>query len=315
MQIAPPFQIGAWRIEPDLYRVVGPKGAVYIEPKAMAVLCRLAEEAGEVVTREELLASVWPDAIVVEETLTRCISELRKVFRDDARSPKVIETIRGRGYRLLMAVERAEAIKLSPSGAEDRSPALQASGPPSPWPVRWGVGLAIVVLIGIWVISMGAKEEGLTVEVPVALMPVTTMPGIEYGAQLSPDGTEAVYIRIGEEGNADLYVKRLGAESSVRLTDDLAHDVAPAWSPDGQQIIFMRPGPGDACTLLILPRAGGEARPVGSCEGNSFQDLAWSPDGRWLAFSSASDASASDAAGPARIILLELETGATRALT
>ena len=311
MQIAPPFQIGDWRIEPDLYRIAGPEDAVCIEPKAMAVLCRLADEPGEVVTREELLTAVWPDTIVVEETLTRCISELRKVFYDDARAPTVIETIRGRGYRLLLPVGPAAVIPTAPFAMAQRPPGRPSRTSASPW--RAGLGLALglaVVLIGVLALRRGTTHADPAAVHPSAPRPVTTTPGIEYGAQLSPDGTEAVYIWVGLEGTADLYITHLGTDSSIRLTDESAHDVAPAWSPDGQQIAFMRPGREGACTVFILPRAGGEARPVGSCEGNAFEDLAWSPDGRWLAFSAGLGTDAPD-----RIVLLDLETGETRPLT
>ena len=292
MQLIPPFQIGAWRIDPDVYRITGPTGTAYVEPKAMAVLCRLADEAEEVVTREELLACVWPDTIVVEETLTRCISELRKVFRDDARIPSVIETIRGRGYRLMLPA--------TPPPARHEQESVAA--PPTPGRPVWLAGrerigrtlaATLVILGGLTMWGLN-RPEGERTTAPTLARPVTTAPGIEYGAQLSPDGDEVVYISIELGGDADLYVKRLGANASVRLTDDPANDVAPAWSPDGQQVAFMRFDAEGACLVLIVPRAGGAAHPAGSCASNTFQDLAWSPDGRWLAFSAAPGDGASD---------------------
>jgi DNA-binding winged helix-turn-helix (wHTH) protein len=82
-----------------------------IEPKAMDVLLTLVEGQGRVVTRDYLIDRVWKNYGGGEEALIQAISKLRKAFGDDARSPKVIETIPKRGYRLLPNVQPADEIK------------------------------------------------------------------------------------------------------------------------------------------------------------------------------------------------------------
>ncbi len=84
--------------------MTGPGGAVRLEPKVMQVLVCLAERPGDVVAKERLMRSVWPDAFVGDDVLTRCISELRRVFGDDAKEPRVIQTIPKTGYRLIARV-------------------------------------------------------------------------------------------------------------------------------------------------------------------------------------------------------------------
>jgi DNA-binding winged helix-turn-helix (wHTH) protein len=69
----------------------------------------LAEHANETVSKEELIRTVWGDAFVTDDVLTRCISELRKALDDDSKQPRVIETIPKRGYRILLEVERQSA--------------------------------------------------------------------------------------------------------------------------------------------------------------------------------------------------------------
>lgn len=71
----------------------------------MEVLVCLAESAGNVVSKEQLIKAVWAETFVGDDVLTRCISELRKAFDDDAKAPRIIETIPKRGYRLLEMVE------------------------------------------------------------------------------------------------------------------------------------------------------------------------------------------------------------------
>ena len=95
------FRIGEFHtVEPSLNRVTGPSGTNRLEPKVMLVLVCLAADADRVVPKEQLMRTVWPDTFVGDDVLTRCISELRRVFGDDVKEPRFIQTIRGYGYQL-----------------------------------------------------------------------------------------------------------------------------------------------------------------------------------------------------------------------
>ena len=72
-------------------------------PKAAATLALLHERAGEVVSKEEILERVWSGSFVTDDALWHSIAELRRIFDDDPRNPKVIETLPRRGYRLVAA--------------------------------------------------------------------------------------------------------------------------------------------------------------------------------------------------------------------
>jgi DNA-binding winged helix-turn-helix (wHTH) protein/predicted ATPase len=74
---------------------------VHLTPKALSVLCALAERPGEVVTKEELFRTVWSDTAVSDSALTSCIQELRQALHDQARRPEFIQTLNRRGYRFL----------------------------------------------------------------------------------------------------------------------------------------------------------------------------------------------------------------------
>ena len=115
------FRIGTWVIEPQLNTVSRNGTTVCLEPKVMDVLVCLARHAGEPVSKEELLQTVWPDTFVTEDGIKRSISELRRVFEDDVREPRIIQTIPKRGYRLLVSVEPingAEAAAIAERGQE-----------------------------------------------------------------------------------------------------------------------------------------------------------------------------------------------------
>src|SRR4029453_13986680 len=53
---------------------------------------------------ERLMETVWADTFVTDEVLTNSIWELRKAFHDDAKNPKVIQTVFKKGYRLIASV-------------------------------------------------------------------------------------------------------------------------------------------------------------------------------------------------------------------
>lgn len=98
--------------------------ATKLTPKAAALLGALVERAPGLVTKEELLASVWDGKAVGDEALTSCIQELRRALADDARQPRYIETRHRRGYRLIVPPATATAAPASPMPAPPGKPSL-----------------------------------------------------------------------------------------------------------------------------------------------------------------------------------------------
>jgi len=96
-----PFRLGGWLVDPALGRIFRGDVAVRLEPRAMDVLVSLAENATELVTRHQLKDEVWGESEISDNSLTRVISDLRRALNDDARSPRFVETIHRRGYRML----------------------------------------------------------------------------------------------------------------------------------------------------------------------------------------------------------------------
>jgi DNA-binding winged helix-turn-helix (wHTH) protein len=83
--------------------------ALHLHPKTLAVLGCLVTQAGQLVTKEALLAAVWPETVVSEAVVTVAIRELRRVFGDRAQTPRFIETVHGRGYRFIAPVRTLRA--------------------------------------------------------------------------------------------------------------------------------------------------------------------------------------------------------------
>ncbi len=79
---------------------------VHLQPQALRVLIALLERPGEVVSRDELRRLLWGAETFVsfDRSLNFCLSRLRGALRDDARSPRFVETVPGRGYRFIAPV-------------------------------------------------------------------------------------------------------------------------------------------------------------------------------------------------------------------
>ncbi len=101
------FYVGEWLVEPEQSRLVRGSETTKVDPKAIQVLSFLAQHPDEVLTKEEIIGSVWDGAFVSDEVLTTAIWGLRKALGDDAKEPRYIQTIPRRGYRLIAPVEKA----------------------------------------------------------------------------------------------------------------------------------------------------------------------------------------------------------------
>ena len=299
------FRIAGRLVQPATNRVSFGGATVTLEPKIMQVLLRLAASPLEVVTKEALLSSVWNGTFVTEDVLTRAVGELRKLFGDDAVRPAVIETIRKRGYRLLVAPDLGGAEPAHPAASE-ALPAAAASAEPRS--ARRGtlaaaaIAAAAVAVAAALLLRRAPRPAG-----PVRIIPITTFTGNEVGPAVSPDGTRVAFTweRPGEKPG--LWVKLVDAATPLRLTRAPGADRYPAWSPDGQEIAFSRVADG-RCALSVVPAIGGPVRTLADC-GRDGVRPSWSPDGRSIALA----ARASD--GRWRIELLDLASGKRTPLT
>ena len=101
------YAFGEFRLDAAERRLVRGGEAVHLAPKAHDLLVTLVRKAGHLVTKQELLAEVWPDAFVEEGILAVHISGLRKALGDTNREPAYIETVARSGYRFIAPVTTA----------------------------------------------------------------------------------------------------------------------------------------------------------------------------------------------------------------
>ena len=103
------FEFGPWTVLPERDLIRDGDRERHIEPMVMDVFTVLASHGGGVVTRDQLIDAVWDGRPQSDEVITRCISALRRSLGDDAKTPKYIETLQKRGYRVMLRVRLPDA--------------------------------------------------------------------------------------------------------------------------------------------------------------------------------------------------------------
>ena len=329
------FRIGEWTVQPAVNRLRRGDEVVRLEPKVMQVLVCLAENAGEVVTREQLINRVWSDVFVTDDVLHRAIRELRRVFGDSTAAPRYIETIRKRGYRLIPISASAETSDAAGGGGDPlgHSPHKGVPSPgDSPLPRgqspaggtvpsrgdRRGVPFSIVAIgIAIAIVAalaaLATRTTDLARQAHARFVPVVSGPLNESDPAVSPDGRRIAFVQRepGANTSADIYIRHLDDGTVTRVTDNPASDRMPAWSPDGTRLAFVRMTSLTCDVLVLAIGATTEAR-IAACPNVDEPKLAWSADGRSLLTSlRAGDGTASEW----RLARLDLATAALSPLT
>ena len=191
------LRIGSWVVAPSLNSISSGGRTVRLEPKVMGVLVCLAKHPGETLSKEQLFQAVWPNIVVTEDVLKRCIAELRRAFDDDAREPRIIETISKRGYRLV-----------APVTARSAAPAAAGSA----------VSDSIVVMPFVNMSGEAENEyfaDGITEEIINALAQIAELHVVARSSAFSFKGKHIDPRIVGEQLNV-----RTVLEGSVRRTDN-----------------------------------------------------------------------------------------------
>lgn len=197
------FLFGPFRMEVDDRILLRQGQLVPLAPKEFDTLLVLVENAGRLVSKEDLIAQVWPDTFVGDGSLARNISVLRKALGDD-----LIQTAPKLGYRFTanITVERSNGHAVQPAETEvSAAPALPSIVAPQPptqeagkWRVSWRiVALLIFILVGVLlayrqVRPAQARNQDATGPVKIAVLPFENLTGNAAEEYLCDGLTEAM---------------------------------------------------------------------------------------------------------------------------
>ena len=99
------YEFGPFRLDVDERLLMRDGRITPLPPKVFDTLLVLVENSGRVVSKDELMESLWPDTFVEESNLTQNISQLRRALGDGTAEAQYIETIPKRGYRFVAGVQ------------------------------------------------------------------------------------------------------------------------------------------------------------------------------------------------------------------
>jgi DNA-binding winged helix-turn-helix (wHTH) protein len=244
---------------------------VRLQPQPFKVLLLLVSRPGEVVTREEVQAEIWPAGTFVdfEQSLNFCVRQIRAALGDNANSPRYVETLPRRGYRWIGGpVERVTAsaavrewprrVAAEPAGAPVAplpGPATEAQQAPRERP-RPGWGIPAALAAAALVVAVLAAREWLSARPepaePPAFQRVTFRRGSVYAARFGLDG-EVVYTASWDGEPRYVHVARSDPRD-FRALD--VQGLVVGLSPSGE-VAFLRGG-----VLARAPLAGGPPKEV-----------------------------------------------------
>jgi Tol biopolymer transport system component/DNA-binding winged helix-turn-helix (wHTH) protein len=304
------FRIGEFhKVEPSLNSVIGPAGTSRLEPKVMQVLLCLADHGDQVVTKESLMRAVWPDTFVGDDVLTRAISELRRVFGDDVKDPRFIQTIPKSGYRLIAPVslnEGNQGFSAPPRGIEvesahsqdDRIVGPVEKGGRAPLGYRtaarpWKRGLAamgvvaavlLVRFVAQWMAAPPSPRIVRSVQLTFTGQVSTPEIETDWFPALVTDGARVYFTQvIGERYT--LAQASVGGGEVAAIRTPFKKALLLNGSPDGSRLLVRDMGVAEGGELegplWVFPAAGGAPIRLGDVLAH---DGAWSPDGERIVF-------------------------------
>ncbi|MDP5190106.1 winged helix-turn-helix domain-containing protein [Rheinheimera baltica] len=275
---------------------------LYLEPRQHKLLLVLLHNALQVVSREQLIDTVWDGRIVSEGAINRAISMLRKALSSLDPQTEYIETLPKLGYRLR---QQATVITLVP---ETSQPTVSKSSTPKLW---LGSTLLATALCGmaIWFIITQASPQlsasGAT--------PHTSFKGRESQLSSNSEANALLYQRTADNGNNQIWLNTLDDNQHQILTDDATDSRYAVLSPDAKAFAFVTYTE-NSCKIMLQPISQttepGLQRELHQCPIDNIPMLSWRADGKVLYLRQRADKTQ-----PYQLYQLVVATGKLRQLT
>jgi DNA-binding winged helix-turn-helix (wHTH) protein len=252
---ASPHAIGDWTFHPADNELRGPLGKRRLEHRAARTLELLCARRGALVSRDEIVREVWEGRLVSPNSVSIVISDLREALGDDARSPRHIETVAKRGYRLT-------------GGA-----AAPAPEKPRLRPLILGLLLLVVVVAGLLFALSGGRSTQHTILVVAAVENATGSPAWQPLA----DASSEVLLNRARAIDGPVVMREPAAGERVRPRGDDAPVVRLSarlilWS--GKPTVMFTATDADSRAVIWNGMTGGGEDLIPSGTAAAMQDLA-----------------------------------------
>jgi DNA-binding winged helix-turn-helix (wHTH) protein/Tol biopolymer transport system component len=258
---------------------------IKLEKLPMGLLILLAENHGQLVTREQIIVRLWGDNVFVDtrQGINTAVRKIRVALRDDPDHPRLLQTVSGRGYRLMATISTVPTTKESkvetePAAAsppETPGAASTSTAVPSRWRSVLIIGTTLAALAGglSWFIARRAVPNLLTEKRITSNSPEAA---VKF-AVVSPDGKYVAY-----SDPTGLYVRVIATNETRRWNVPKDFIANPSgWFPDGTHLLVTRlEGPMRKPSLWKLSLLGGDPRRLIDNGGPGSV----SPDGTRIAF-------------------------------
>jgi DNA-binding winged helix-turn-helix (wHTH) protein/Tol biopolymer transport system component len=220
---------------------------VALPSRAFDALAYLIAHRDRAVDRDEIIAAVWHDVAVTDDSLIHAVSVIRRTLGDDPAHASFIQTIPRRGYRFVGPVEATEPASVSPQTLPETA-GVRMRSRQSRF-VDWHGRPAFAAAIGVVVVAAALVYGGRgstsqdTVNASIRLEQVAP-PGttVVSGGVVSAVGRHLAFVARDERtGNTTLWMRAIDAVEARALpdTEGASH---PFFSPDGQVVAFFRNG-------------------------------------------------------------------------
>ena len=186
-----------FELDPGAYQLRRSGQTLRLERIPMEILLLLTEHRGQLVTREQIVARVWGESafLDVDNSINGAIRKIRQVLKDDPEHPRFIQTVTGRGYRFVAAVQGAEP-------ATAAAPAVAATFVAPARPRRAIARVAALVLVGAAVAGVLLLSRARSVppekRAMVAVLPFDNLTGDARQEYFSDGLTEEMITQLGE---------------------------------------------------------------------------------------------------------------------